>query len=57
MCGIPLTDIKSHYFITKSKSAYLKLIKDNLALDNRIILLKYSENVSFIYQDAIHRIH
>ena len=52
-----LTDIKSHYFITKSQFVYLKSIKENLAIDSVIILLDYSENYSFIYQDAIQSIH
>ena len=52
-----LTDIKSHYFISKSQSVYLKSIKKNLALDSVIILLDYSENYSFIYQDAIQSVH
>ena len=52
-----LDKIKAHYFIIKSQSSYLKSIKDNLDEKTAIVLLEYSENYSFIYQDAIQIVH
>ena len=52
-----LDKIKAHYFITQFQSSYLKSIKDNLDEKTAIVLLDYSENYSFIYQDAIQSVH
>ena len=40
-----LDNIQSHYYITKSQSAYLNSIKDNLNNETAVILLDYAENL------------
>ena len=52
-----LENIKSHYFITKTQSSHLKKEKEKLDNKTAIILLDYSENYNFIYQDAIQSVH
>ena len=51
-----LYNIKS-YYITKSQSADLNSIKDNLNNETAIILLDYAENYSFLNQDEIQSVH
>ena len=46
-----------HHFIAKSQSAYLNECKSNLKTDEIIILLDFSENYSFLVQDAVQGFH
>ena len=52
-----INKLSVHHFIAKNQRAYLKKIKENLALDEVLILLDFAENYSFIVQDAIQGYH
>ncbi|XP_071950769.1 uncharacterized protein [Antedon mediterranea] len=45
--------LRQHHYITKSQSAYLRKLKEDLSDDTAIALLDFAENYSFLIQDAI----
>lgn len=54
---INLKKFKSHKFIVKAQSAYLKHLKNYISPGEFIVIGDYSENYSFITQDAIQGCH
>ena len=46
-----------HHFTCKSQSQYLRLLKESLPITSAIILLDFSENYSFVCQDATQGFH
>lgn len=54
---INLKKFKSHNFIAKAQSNYLRHLKTHIKLDEVIVIGDYSENYSFVIQDAIQGYH
>ncbi|GBN96229.1 hypothetical protein AVEN_174177-1 [Araneus ventricosus] len=52
-----MPNLTKHHFIAKSQSKYLKDMKLNIPQEECIVLLDFSENYSFIVQDAIQGFH
>lgn len=46
-----------HHFIAKNQSSYFKNLKDNLKEDEAIVQCDFSENFSFVAQDAAQGFH
>ena len=49
--------LKSHHYINKAQSGFLKKQKEELNEDTAIILMDFAENYSFKIQDAIQANH
>ena len=49
--------LKSHHFLTKMQSGYLKKLKENIGDEEVIILLDFAENYTFKIQDKIQENH
>lgn len=49
--------LTTHHFIAKYQSKYLRDMKENLAVDECIVLLDFAENYSFLVQDAVQGYH
>ena len=49
--------LRAHHFIAKAQSAYLSELKENLPMNNAIILLDFAENYSYVAQDAVQGYH
>ena len=49
--------LTTHHYIAKNQSAFLNYLKQNLELHEAIIILDFSENYSFVVQDAVQGFH
>jgi len=49
--------LRSHHFVAKSQSLYLRQLKDSLSPESVIVLLDFAENYSFLIQDAVQGHH
>ena len=45
--------LSKHHFIAKNQNNYLRLLKNELNSNELIILMDFSENYSFVVQDAV----
>lgn len=53
-----MDDVTSHHYIAQAQSAYLKHLKETLPpYSHAIVLLDFSENYSFVCQDAVQGFH
>ena len=52
-----LEKLSTHSYIAKSRSSYLKQLKDNLQESQVIILGDFAENYSFVVQDEVQGFH
>ena len=52
-----ITDLSRHHFIAKAQNAYLRNLKASLKEDECILCGDFSENYSFLVQDAIQGFH
>ena len=50
-------DNTTNHYTTKSHASYLQSLKDNLSVDEMIMLLGVAENYFFVCQDAIQGYH
>ncbi len=55
--GEQLHDIVPHSFIAKQQADYLKYRKSNAATDECLVICDFSENYSFVVQDAVQGFH
>ena len=44
--------LTTHHYIAKHQSVYLSALKENLGPEEAVIILDFSENYSFVVQDA-----
>ena len=49
--------LRSHHFISKAQSSFLRNLKENLQPNECVNLLDFAENYSFIAQDAVQGFH
>ena len=49
--------LRRHHFIDNAQSAFFQLTKETLPPDTVIILLDFTENYSFLVQDAVQGYH
>lgn len=52
-----VNDLLPHNFIADQQSNYLKYLKENLTSSECIIICDFSENLSFVVQDAVQGFH
>ena len=52
-----IQQLTRHHFIAKGQSAYLKDLKESINEEELVVLADYSENYSFIIQDAAQGFH
>lgn len=52
-----MSKLKSHSFVAREQSAYLKYIKGNLKMGEFIVLCDFAENYGFIAQNAAQAFH
>ena len=52
-----VSDLSPHNFIAEQQGKYLKNLKTNLKVTECIIICDFSENFSFVVQDAIQGFH
>lgn len=52
-----LRDLSPHNFIAEQQSNYLKFVKSNMTTSECIIICDFSENYSFVVQDAVQGYH
>lgn len=52
-----IRDLTKHHFIAKKQSSYLKYLKDNIDDSQCIVIGDFSENYSFVVQDASQGFH
>ena len=50
-------EVYPHHFIAKAQANHLKMAKENLSENELIILLDFTENYSFVVQDAVQGFH
>lgn len=55
--AMKLRDLKSHHFIAKSQSQFLKDTKLNLPQNECVVIADFSENYTFVLQDEIQSYH
>ena len=52
-----IRNLTVHHFIAESQNKYFKYAKDNLSEGERVTVLDFAENYSFIVQDAVQGFH
>ena len=55
--GDNFDQLRTHHYIARAQSAFLKCIKESITCNDLVILLDYAENYSFVVQDAVQGQH